>query len=74
MAYIYRGTRLDSDDRPAPTPAPTPAPIKPAPAPPAHGTYARYMRHKRAGQNACPRCLDGYAQYMRDYRAQRQAA
>lgn len=72
MAYIYRGTRLDTDDQPAPAPAP-----KPAPTPkqlPVHGTYARYMRHKRAGQNPCTHCLAGYAQYMRDYRAQKQAA
>lgn len=38
------------------------------------GTYAGYTRHKRAGEQACELCLAGYAQYMRDYRAQKQAA
>lgn len=32
------------------------------------GDHAGYVRHIRAGEDACPACRAGHAAYMREYR------
>lgn len=37
----------------------------------AHGTYAGWNAHKRAGEDPCLDCLDSQRRYARDYRSRR---